>query len=231
MRIPLLGCTNKFAVIDEECLSVVASHKWYLNSAGYAASVHHRKGCARVDVHRNVNVAMHRLIMGEPPHEGLSVDHADRDRLNNRINNLRWATPAQNAVNKATYKVGSSAFKGVSKTKEGYWSANFAGVYYGTYELEEEAALVYDKAARAFDSEFAWLNFPDELYTKPVRFLDYAPDFNIKSDYEGVSYFRKGGKRVKRWRAIHKKRTLGYFLTEEEAHVAWEAENESCKGK
>ena len=56
---------------------------------------------------------------------------------------------------------------------------------------------------------------------------------NCKSKYKGV-YFDKTGKRVKRWRARiwfqEKRISLGYFLTEEEAGLAYNAAAEKLFG-
>ena len=46
----------------------------------------------------------HRLValafLGPPPFPGAHVAHFDGDRTNNRLSNLRWATPAQNEADK-----------------------------------------------------------------------------------------------------------------------------------
>jgi hypothetical protein len=44
---------------------------------------------------------MARLFLGEPPAGKCMVDHIDRNRMNNHISNLRWATPSENRKNQA----------------------------------------------------------------------------------------------------------------------------------
>ena len=42
------------------------------------------------------------------------IDHINRDKLDNCVNNLRWATRSQNNANKGKFKNTSSIYKGVS---------------------------------------------------------------------------------------------------------------------
>ena len=76
------------------------------------------------------------------------IDHIDMDRSNNRIENLREATPTQNSMNRLKTKSNSSGFKGVSfheKTQK--WraacSVNGSRKYLGLYKSPEEAHAAY----------------------------------------------------------------------------------------
>ena len=57
---------------------------------------------------------IHRLVMtyfGPPQPEGKTdVDHIDRDKSNNRIENLRWVNKSENARNKGKYKQQGNEF-------------------------------------------------------------------------------------------------------------------------
>jgi hypothetical protein len=72
------------------------------------------------------------------------VDHIDRDRLNNRIDNLRSVTRSVNCHNIAARS--SSGEKGVTAASKnnGAWEArimvNRKAIYLGSYQTKEEAA-------------------------------------------------------------------------------------------
>lgn len=118
---------------------------------------------------RNRNARVHQLawffMTGEwPTHE---IDHKNGVRTDNRWENLRKASPAQNHYNR--HKVqGTSRYLGVHAVRKGAllrWVAHQrpAG-YLGYFFSEEAAARAYDRAALARDPEFARTNFPASDY-------------------------------------------------------------------
>jgi hypothetical protein len=108
----------------------------------------------------------HRLIwlwhFGEIT-EGMDIDHSDGDTMNNKIENLRLATRAQNLANqKKTKNKKSSIYKGVyKKIKDGkeYIYAQYNRQYLGIFQTEEEAAIAYDTYTIQTNKEFAKTNF------------------------------------------------------------------------
>ena len=75
-KVLVLGC-GEHALIDEEFYALVSSHSWRLDQDGIiVASV----GGAKV--------RLHCLVYGTIP-RGKTIDHIDRDRLNNQRGNLR----------------------------------------------------------------------------------------------------------------------------------------------
>lgn len=110
-------------------------------------------------------VLLHRLILQAQP--GASVDHANGDGWDNRRENLRLATHAQNMANKRRPVTNTSGFKGVylhkrSPTKPFVAMVRHMGrcVFWGAFATAEEAARAYDKAAKQAFGEFARTNFP-----------------------------------------------------------------------
>lgn len=148
------------ALVDPDDAPVVRSFKWSLHSKGYATA-HERPPSRRV-------IYMHRLLLAPSP--GMLVDHVDGDKLNNRRDNLRLATPRQNMQNQVR-PARKRLFKGVYKPSTGRgWAAQISlpksgpgpgrAVSLGRYETAEMAARAYDAAALQLYGEFAALNFP-----------------------------------------------------------------------
>lgn len=96
-----------------------------------------------------------------------TVDHKDRDSFNNRIANLRPATKSQNGMNRGPQFNNNTGYKGVCFVKARYkyqtqLKLRGVRVYHAYFTDLEEAARAYDKAAKHYHGEFAFLNFPDE---------------------------------------------------------------------
>ena len=102
----------------------------------------------------------HRLawfyVHGEWP--TLPLDHADGDKLNNAISNLRLATPAQNAHNAQAPAHNRSGVKGVSYSG-GMWTAQVAvnrrPVFMKRFKTKEEAEEAVREARLKEHGEFA----------------------------------------------------------------------------
>ena len=91
---------------------------------------------------------------------GKTIDHIDRNRLNNCIENLRLATKSQQNANTGK-KSGpaTSRFKGVNAWKKpGRWRLIFKGIYRGLFSSEEDAATVYNFLAYEEYGAYAALN-------------------------------------------------------------------------
>lgn len=140
MEIPLRNRRREVvgvALIDDDDYPLVAPHSWYLNRDGYARTTIGGRGGLRI--------TMHRLILGFSRGDGNQTDHVNRDRLDNRRENLRPATHALNHQNKPANRGSSSQFRGVSR-EGGKWRAvvrlNGKNHHLGFYEDEVEAARV-----------------------------------------------------------------------------------------
>jgi hypothetical protein len=126
---------------------------------GQEAGWRHGKGYRTIRVDRRSYLA-HRLawlfVTGEWPTQ---IDHINGDRADNRIENLREATPTQNMCNRKE-GWGVSGFKGVVRNKTGHkWVAQirFQNTLHrlGTFASREAAHEAYKAAAAKMHGEFA----------------------------------------------------------------------------
>lgn len=87
------------------------------------------------------------------------LDHADGDRANNKLANLREATKSQNRHNTIRVRNGSGYMGVCWNKKEGKWQAsigvNRRKIYLGLYDDPEEAGKAYREAAKKHFGEFA----------------------------------------------------------------------------
>jgi len=69
------------------------------------------------------NFLIHRLIAEHyiaNPNNYLEVDHIDRDRKNNSIDNLRWVTKTMNSQNTGLFKTNKLGISNIYQTEKGY---------------------------------------------------------------------------------------------------------------
>lgn len=90
---------------------------------------------------------------------GLYVDHINGNTSDDRVSNLRLATPSQNSFNKSLPKSNSSGFKGVTWNKScKKWQVlihkNKKPIYLGVYSDIELADLVASEAREKYFGEF-----------------------------------------------------------------------------
>lgn len=115
----------------------------------------------------NVNYQAHRIVWkivhGTDP---FLIDHINGDKSDNRAENLRECTNAENCRNSKRNPGTISQFRGVGRIKgSDRWSANISlgnGLKknLGSYSTELDAAKAYDAAALEHHGAFATLNFP-----------------------------------------------------------------------
>lgn len=123
-----------------------------------------RYACIRTSVNgKTFMTLLHRLLMGAP--EELCVDHINHDTFDNRRENLRLATHAQNMANRKTHSCNTSGYKGVSwssTAKRFIVQVNKQGkrAHLGSFDCPVAAARAYDRFMTEKYGEFASLNFP-----------------------------------------------------------------------
>lgn len=157
---------GKWAIVDAEDLERLP----LLNELWYASHERTTFYAKRHQPGTSSKLYMHWLLMGK------YVDHINHDGLDNRKQNLRFATQSQQNMNHRRRTDNKSGSKGVSELGESnksinrYMASIWLGknIYLGTFQTKEEAAAAYDKAAVELFGEFAFLNFPNPSPLVPV---------------------------------------------------------------
>jgi hypothetical protein len=148
-------------MVDDEDFDRLSQHKWFAQFApdrtGGGAFVAVRDAYD----HGRKRIYMHREILNAP--RGITVDHIDRNPLNNQRSNLRLATGTQNSCNRAMTKSNTTGFKGVNfRKKHASYQAQIAykgkKIHLGSFASVADAAAAYNKAAAELHGEFAYLN-------------------------------------------------------------------------
>jgi hypothetical protein len=151
---------NQVALVDDKDFDKVNQYKWFAwfdkknNTYQARHSIYISKGKYKV-------ILMHRLIINAK--KGLEVDHKNHNGLDNRRSNLRICTRKQNSRNSKKACKSSAKYKGVylikSTNKFGAQiCVNNKRTYLGSFNTEEDAALVYNCAAQKLFGKFAYLN-------------------------------------------------------------------------
>lgn len=158
----ILKVSDHDVLIDADDLDSVIGKKWHVTKAGYV-SFNKRLPCGK-----SISVLMHRFLLGIEYGDRRHVDHANRNRADNRKSNLRLASRTQNSVNRVPPRF-VSPYRGVVRqtSKIRPWESRIKWrgrqLYLGSFATAEEAAREYDLIARKLYGEFAVLNFSDAV--------------------------------------------------------------------
>jgi AP2 domain/HNH endonuclease len=153
------------ATIDFEDFERVRQHKWHTKKDGRGLFYVATK--IRTPEGKRKTLRLHRFLMPE----AVGIDHISGDGLDNRRTNLREATRSQNQHGfKRKKRNASSNFRGVCwHGRDREWRAqirvNGKVIDLGHFQVEEEAARAYDRAAVKFFGGFASPNFPNSTET------------------------------------------------------------------
>ena len=123
--------------IDFDDIQYVYKHKWHLTRQGYVGS--------------SGGILLHSFLFG-----GIMIDHVNRDRLDNRRENLRVVDCQRNAGN-SEGGLNKTGFKGVYASR-GKWKAEICSTFLGYFGCPQDAAREYDKAAMEWYGQYALTN-------------------------------------------------------------------------
>jgi hypothetical protein len=92
----------------------------YDKSEGYTR-IDLQTDLGRLQTKRHILIA--RTFLGPRP-EGLQIDHIDRNRQNDQVENLRYVTRSENTLNKGFNKNSKTRVKGLCCHLEQYWKCS-----------------------------------------------------------------------------------------------------------
>ncbi len=182
------------AIVDESDAERLLKFRWWIDN-GYAKT----KVSGRV-------VQMAAMLM--PKRSGYIIDHKNRNRLDSRRENLRWATAHQNSKNRSTHSNNTSGAKGVSfHVRRNKWVAYIRGPFgarhLGCFNTVEEASAVRRLAEM---TEGNWS--PDSTPTpEPSRIIPQRISRLNRSGHLGVSW----NPRYKKWEVSIMVGGKGYY--------------------
>ena len=159
---------GKVAIVDDEDHEALAMYKWQAYRRRKTFYV--KRSLPRVDGKRP-SEHMHQVVfarkIGRPPDDNMECDHINGDGLDNRRENLREVTTAQNQRNcQRSKKNRSSQYLGVAwhgHTKK--WQARIGvawkSIYLGCYSTELAAAQAREAYIAAHPELHAKSNFAE----------------------------------------------------------------------
>lgn len=134
------------AIIDVDMSADIG--KWNWQAEVCDGKVYAKRLASAKEAPGRRGIYLHRAVFGDTT---LTIDHINGNGLDNRRENLRGATAAQNAKNRRLNANASSGLKGVTRLPSGRWRAQIAsdGVKYhlGTYASKTDAHAAYVSAS------------------------------------------------------------------------------------
>jgi AP2 domain/HNH endonuclease len=143
------------ALVDDEDYEELSKYKWY---AVKAPKTYYAYRNIRINKLKQKQIGMHQHLLGFKA--GFEIDHINHNGIDNRRENLRWATDAQNSANKPRQMNNSSGVKGVYfDTRKSRWRARLMvkgrRIHIGTFSSLIDAEKAYREAAEDILGEFA----------------------------------------------------------------------------
>lgn len=144
--------------IDSDTYLKVCDYSWFVNNKGYVATAI-----------KGEYTLLHRFIFGLGRSDKACVDHINKNRLDNRLCNLRKCSFADNLKNKSKYKNTKSKYAGVDIRPQSDGRISYRArirhngkyINLGTYKTEVDAAKAFDRKALELRGIYTYLNFKE----------------------------------------------------------------------
>lgn len=151
---------NRYAIVllSLESIEKIKSHKWNIHTNGYICSRMNKKV-----------ILLHRFLFEDS--EGHQIDHINRDKFDNRLENLRLVNCSLNQINKYIMSNNTSGVTGVTWDKSrNKWkvSLNINKKCYnlGRYNSFEEACFIRFEAEKIYHKEYSPRKDKDKNWLK-----------------------------------------------------------------
>ena len=149
---------GQIAIVSPEDYERLNQFTWFAQWADHTQSFYAVRNARGSDGGR-VFIRMHREILGLGRGDNRHGDHISGDTLDNRRENLRIATNAENCRNKKMHRNNAVGLKGVNILPSGRFRAqimvNGKKLRIGTFDSPEEAHAAYCQAAKVHHGDFA----------------------------------------------------------------------------
>ena len=149
----VIGYTSKEEkfYFDSDDYDIVKEYSWSISDHGYVV--------ARDNSTKKL-IRLHRLVMGCVEGDSIMIDHINRNRNDNRKENLRICNILENAQNRSVMKNNTSGVPGVTWNKKlskwtAYITVNKKRIHLGTFKQKEKAIEIRLKAEKEYFGEFS----------------------------------------------------------------------------
>jgi len=143
-------------------------------------------------------IPAHRLVadafLAPPALPGMTVDHKDRDKLNNRVENLRWATGSEQALNMDRSNSGKNSKGVIMSNKSGEELKRFRSVdeayeFITGYKGRGGVIAKSCRKEREFAHGYRWSYIEDHYETKRKKITNFnQPIVNITENGLVIKY-------------------------------------------
>lgn len=148
---------GQYALVDDEDYEKLSQYKWHVNKNGYIQRSIYLGGGRKNKKYKGEK--LHHLILIPKHDEGLYIDHINRNKLDNRKENLRYCTHAENCRNRQVRADNKTGVKGVNKMHNcNRWrvriQVNGKRKHIGLFEKLEDAMEAYKNASMKYHQEY-----------------------------------------------------------------------------
>lgn len=144
-------------LVDDDMVEFVNSIKWSPSKPSQRSGNVYFRCFQRVNGVLGAKYHLHRYISNAPKH--LAVDHINGNTLDNRRENLRCCTHAENMRNRGKSVNNKSGYRGVTfhnrdRKYQAQIKVDNKRLFLGYFETAEEAHFAYSEASKKYHGEF-----------------------------------------------------------------------------